>query len=124
MLAETGTERDAFLALVYADADWLRAEFDAIVDASWDEPPAGPERPGRPDAAPAPAAGTRRRDQALPPWRPVAACPARQRSPPNSAVAPWSSGVVVAVRRERGRSSSRGGLGRDPRDWYANGTAG
>ena len=34
MLTETGTERDEFLAAVYADEDWLRAEFDAIVGVS------------------------------------------------------------------------------------------
>jgi len=58
MLAETDTERDAFLAVVYANADWVRAEFDAIVAASWDEPPAGAERPDRPVAVPPPANGS------------------------------------------------------------------
>jgi len=84
VLAETGTEREAFLALVYADVDWLRAEFDAIVDAGWDEPPAAPERPDRPVAVPVPGAGTHRRERALPPGRQVAACLARERSPPGT----------------------------------------
>jgi len=86
MLAETGTGRDEFLAVVYADPDWLRAEFDAIVDAGWDEdePPAAPERPGRPVAAPVPPAGTGWPDRALLPGRSVGACPARERSPPDS----------------------------------------
>ncbi len=81
MLAETDTERDAFLAVVYANADWVRAEFDAIVAASWDEPPAGAERPDRPVAVPPPANGTGSGDDRMPAERPVAAWPAR-RPPP------------------------------------------
>jgi hypothetical protein len=84
VLADARTERDTFLAVVYADADWLRAEFDAIVEASWYEPPAEVERPGRPAAAPVPATGAGFRDRALPAERPVAACPARERSPPGT----------------------------------------
>jgi hypothetical protein len=80
MLAESGTEQ--FLDVVYADPDWVRAEFDAIVGASWEEPPVAPERPDRPAAAPAPATGPGWPERALPPGRPVAACPARERAPP------------------------------------------
>lgn len=84
MLAESRTERDEFLAVVYADADWLGAEFDAIVAASWDEPPVAPERPDRPAAAPAPAAPTGWPDVAIPSGQPVVACPARERAPPGT----------------------------------------
>ena len=108
MLADSATERDTFLAVVYADADWLRAEFDAIVAASWDEPPAAPERPHRRAAAPVPVNGTGRWDLALPPGRPVAACPARERSPPGSRpVVSGSSrqvekgGLIVVARGSR-----------------------
>ena len=99
MLAETGTERDAFLAVVYADAAWVRAEFDAIVAASWDEPPASPMRAGRPAAAPVPVAGSGFRNLALPGKRPVVACPARERSPPDAG----PSGSSVCGRRGRWR---------------------
>jgi hypothetical protein len=34
-------EHDEFLALVCADEEWLRAEFDAIVAAEWPGPPPG-----------------------------------------------------------------------------------
>jgi hypothetical protein len=36
---------EQFLALICADEDLLRAEFDAIIAASWDQP-ASPQRPG------------------------------------------------------------------------------
>lgn len=103
MLAETDTERDAFLAVVYANADWVRAEFDAIVAASWDEPPAGAERPDRPVAVPPPANGTSSGDDRMPAERPVAAWPARERSPPGHHTGrAMVVSVVVAVGRERG----------------------
>jgi hypothetical protein len=86
MLADSGTERDTFLAVVYADADWLRAEFDAIVDASWDEPPAWPGPSSRPVPGPARPHSARRRDRPLRPGRPVGPAPARERSPPPAAL--------------------------------------
>jgi hypothetical protein len=80
-------EQDEFLALVCADEDLLRTEFEAIIDACWEpRPPATatrllwwPERPGppraqRPRGTPRPAP-RRRGDR----W-------ARQRSPPRSIV--------------------------------------
>jgi hypothetical protein len=94
VLTETGTERDAFLAVVCADAAWVRAEFDAIVAASWDEPPVVARRPGRPAAAPVPAASSGFRNLALPAQRAVVACPARERSPPDAGLpgsSVWSS---------------------------------
>jgi hypothetical protein len=81
MLADSGTERDTFLAVVYADTEWLRAEFDAIVDASWDEPPARPEPSGRPVPGPARPYPPRRRARPLR-RGPVGPTPARERSPP------------------------------------------
>jgi hypothetical protein len=53
----TTLTNDAFLDTVLGDEDLLRQEFDAIVAASWPEPPAPP-----PPAAP-PAPGDR-----PPPW--------------------------------------------------------
>jgi hypothetical protein len=35
---------DAFADLVYADDDWVRAEFDAIIEESFAEPPRRPRR--------------------------------------------------------------------------------
>jgi hypothetical protein len=92
VLAETETELDAFLAVVNADADWLRAEFDAIVAASWNPPRAGAERSGGPVAMPLPPKGTGFRDDVMPAEQPVAAWPARERSPPGGwAGLRWSS---------------------------------
>jgi hypothetical protein len=65
---------EQFLALICADEDLLRAEFDAIIAASWDQP-ASPQRPGhnRP-----PAQHPQGRGGSVG-WR--AACPARNTSP-------------------------------------------
>jgi hypothetical protein len=74
---------DAFLDLVLSDDDLMRAEFDALVAATWDAPPPPPPArpaPGdRPPAwpsspAPAPTGPVDRR----PPIRRIT----RQRSPP------------------------------------------
>lgn len=56
--AETDLRRtaDEFLDLVCADEDLLRAEFDAIIDATWSPPPA------RPPASPSRADRPSRRD--------------------------------------------------------------
>jgi hypothetical protein len=40
-------ENRAFVDLVYADGELLRAEFDALVAACWDSPPRWPPRPKR-----------------------------------------------------------------------------
>jgi hypothetical protein len=82
VLADSGTERDTFLAVVFADADWLRAEFDAIVAASWDRPPARPHRPDAPVPAPGRPSAADWPDRSVPPGRRVAAAPARERGPP------------------------------------------
>jgi hypothetical protein len=78
-----GTD-EAFLELVCADDDWLRAEFEAIVEAGWpavpprESPPSWPERPGRRRTSRGSAA------TAQPPHRPDTGDDdrGRQRSPP------------------------------------------
>jgi hypothetical protein len=82
VLADSGTERDTFLAVVLADEDWLREEFDAIVQASWGPPPTRPGTPARPAPAPGRRQVAGREDRPLPPGRRVSAMPARERSPP------------------------------------------
>jgi hypothetical protein len=81
----------AFLDLVYQDDDSVRAEFDAIIAASWPPPPAPPAMPrpaDRPpwwppdplaEVAPAPATASPRR------WR------SRQRSPPRREKERWET---------------------------------
>jgi len=72
MNAQLTQDVDAFWDVVYGDPELLRAQFDAIVAASWDEPPTRPQPPGRPGAH-RPAAD-RWRDPVLPglsPSRPV-----------------------------------------------------
>ena len=82
----TSTERTAdadFLAVLCADEELLRAEFDAIVEANWDVPPpvppARPEGPGPRPVAPRPPRRTRR---PAPGRRPAGRGPVRERSPP------------------------------------------
>ena len=82
MLADSATERDTFLAVVYADADWLRAEFDAIVAASWEEPPSRPEPCGR--AGPSGPDAPRHPDRPVPIGRSPAAAAAPPRPPPGA----------------------------------------
>ena len=82
VLADSGTERDTFLAVVYADAEWLREEFDAIVEASWGSPPTRPGASGRPAPAPGRPPVTDWPDRPVPAGRRVAVAPVRQRSPP------------------------------------------
>ena len=77
----------AFAELIYADAQWLREEFDALIAASFGQPPAAPP-PAPPRVPP------HRRPPAPPHWRqPQPHPPAtsvliavpgqrRQRSPP------------------------------------------
>ena len=49
----------AFAELIYADAQWLREEFDALIAASFGQPPAAPP-PARTSPRPArPAPGQR-----------------------------------------------------------------
>jgi hypothetical protein len=52
----------AFAELIYADAQWLREEFDALIAASFGQPPAAPP-PAPPRVPP------HRRPPAPPRWR-------------------------------------------------------
>jgi hypothetical protein len=78
----------AFAELICADAQWLREEFDALISASFSQPPAAP--PPAPPRVPPPAGPARppgqHRLQCRPPAaRSAAATPGhrRQRSPPS-----------------------------------------
>jgi hypothetical protein len=79
----TGTVDEVFLDLVANDDDLVRAEFDALIAASWDAPPPPPPAvpapadrpPGWPE--PSPAEPARLADRHVPARRPT-----RQRSPP------------------------------------------
>jgi hypothetical protein len=53
-VAAANEVEEKFLALVYADEELLRAEFDALIAATWDQPrqPAGPRRASRPTPPP------------------------------------------------------------------------
>jgi hypothetical protein len=78
------TEYDEFLAVVRADEELLRAEFEAIIDACWAEPPPG--RSMRPTPPPGPDGHSMACQQRHPPK--MTALPrrrrvARQRSPPH-----------------------------------------
>lgn len=74
------TLEDEFLALLCEDEDALRAEFDAIISANWDEPPPIPAR--RPPAPRTPYRFVVRPRRIGP--RAPARLP-RQRSPPTRA---------------------------------------
>ena len=74
---------DDFAAVICADEEWLRAEFDAIIEASWAEPPERPVRKLGGFSAPFP----RHRGDPAPRLVRRPRCPgsggwARQRSPP------------------------------------------
>jgi hypothetical protein len=56
-ITATGIDRpdidDAFWAIVTGDDQWVRAEFDEIIDAGWDTPaPPPPPAPSRPQDGP------------------------------------------------------------------------
>jgi hypothetical protein len=74
---------DAFLDLVSRDDDLVRAEFDGLVAACWQDPPPSfpaPPRPhGRPPAWPAPPPAQPPAPAPVPPPAPARG---RQRSPP------------------------------------------
>ncbi|GAA4261464.1 hypothetical protein GCM10022255_094150 [Dactylosporangium darangshiense] len=76
---------EAFTELICGDPELVRAEFDALISASFDEPPPPPAPPApsaaqptpshpQPDTSPTPAAGDGR--------RPPGAAGNNQRSPP------------------------------------------
>jgi hypothetical protein len=73
-----------FVDVLCDDPDWLRAEFDELIAAVWDQPPA--QRPPSPPQRPAPlphphrpVAEHRRTSRAVHPSDPLA----HERSPPN-----------------------------------------
>ncbi|PPK64988.1 hypothetical protein CLV40_11630 [Actinokineospora auranticolor] len=78
MTSMTTPTRDEFLALLCEDDDWVRAEFDAIIEASWGRPsrprPDSPTPPGPPVARYGERTGPRRCDAGSV-W-------CRERSPP------------------------------------------
>jgi len=85
--APAGTTDDAFLDIICHDEELLRAEFDALVAASWDEPPPSPPPAGpRPAENPAPRPTTRTTIEEEVPFESHHPAPAgrRQRSPPAS----------------------------------------
>jgi len=84
MPVRQSTDQDAFLAIVCADAELLRAEFDAIIDACWDPPPPPTRstRPVRPPTGPGRPTGWRQPSRARWPDRPGDHGWVRQRSPP------------------------------------------
>jgi hypothetical protein len=82
---ELAHDLEDFLDIVYSDAEFVRAEFEAIVAASWDDPPARPPRRDRPGPP-----SSRRRHRPGPPCLVPGALPVwgsggsggRQRGPP------------------------------------------
>jgi len=78
---------EEFLALVYADEELLRAEFDALIAAAWGQPrqPARPRRAGRPTPPPPgrPSRGFARPARMCAQHDPGAEGRTRQRAPPN-----------------------------------------
>ncbi|MEV4620772.1 hypothetical protein AB0J74_18935 [Asanoa sp. NPDC049573] len=83
--APASTIDATFLDIVCHDEELLRAEFDALVAASWDEPPAPPPPAGpRPADNPAPRPTTHPTTEKEVPPESYHPAPAgrRQRSPP------------------------------------------
>jgi len=87
MTVSTREAGAAFADIVYADQQWVDAEFDALISASFTRPPAPPPpapprvppRPGNPSAPPRqPAAGL----AAIPAGPAAGPARGRQRSPP------------------------------------------
>lgn len=89
MTASTRPAQDEFLALILADQEWLRAEFEAIIAAGWSSTPPAPP-PTVSDllepVAPGPWGALAERSQGTAGrqlWCPPAGVePGRQRSPP------------------------------------------
>ena len=89
-----------FADLICEDPQWLRAEFDALISASFGEPPAAPPPapsrvPPRP-GSPCPPSRRRRLDHAVinaPVARPARR---RQRSPPAAAPRASAPGITLS----------------------------
>ncbi|MGO9779905.1 MAG: hypothetical protein ACLPQY_09080 [Streptosporangiaceae bacterium] len=91
----------AFAELICADAQWLREEFDALIAASFSQPPAAP--PPAPPRVPPPHGRTGPPGRHwLPPGAPASTSPLpppgqrRQRSPPASLPTPGSQATTCS----------------------------
>jgi hypothetical protein len=89
----------AFAELICADAQWLREEFDALIAASFSQPPAAP--PPAPPRVPPPRGRPGPPSRRLPRPGPPALTPPvttpgqrRQRSPPASPPTPGSQATA------------------------------
>jgi hypothetical protein len=80
---ELANDSAAFLDIVYTDPEFVRAEFEAILAASWDDPPDRPARRDRPRPQPLRPRRPRTRlmPRPVPAWASVASG-GRQRGPP------------------------------------------
>ena len=101
--ATAHTAEDQFLDLIYADADLLTAEFDAIIAAAWPDPPADRARPGaaggQPGIGAVHRAAVQVRGPVYQPRHPGIGGWARQRSPP----APTKRGITHTKAGDRPR---------------------
>jgi hypothetical protein len=84
VLMQTSTLDEQFLAIVCEDEDMLRAEFDAIIAASFDDPPPRQRQPAPRPACPPPRWGVRQAGISRCHAQPVLSMErwVRQRSPP------------------------------------------
>ncbi|MEU4292793.1 hypothetical protein AB0E63_31605 [Kribbella sp. NPDC026596] len=83
MAAGLADELDMFWDGVGDDPELLRAEFDDLIAACWDDsPPAPPSRPRRPGPKPRPARPPGRTTACPDPHGPLHSLEARQRGPP------------------------------------------
>jgi hypothetical protein len=86
----------AFAELIYADAQWLREEFDALIAASFGQPPAAPPAP--------PRVPPHRRRPAPSRWRQPQPRPPRYQRPgyrAGTAPAALTSGLTGCSRRTK-----------------------
>jgi len=94
----------AFADVVYADQQWVDAEFDALISASFSEPPAPPRVPRRP-GIPSRPPGCRFRSRPMQPPRPPGQNPAGsvrpRRTPSPSYRATNRAATRVTTRQHR-----------------------
>jgi hypothetical protein len=81
MPVRQSTEQDTFLAIVCADTELLRAEFEAIINAGWNQPTQA-IRPVRPPTRPDRPRTSRQPSRPRRPDRPNGQAWIRQRAPP------------------------------------------
>ena len=94
---------EEFLDAVCSDEEWLRAEFDAIVEAGWGSRDRPPPHPGSPTPPPQPPAAETVGDQSGSPAdrEPLIRRVARQRGPPLGAAHDWKRGRKGGDHRAR-----------------------